>query len=87
MQWETKIELVKALNRGDNEKACEIVLNNEMDMQAWDMLLTGMDLCKCEEYRPILSKIKYYKSEISDNLKFREIFRMNTLINKLEENK
>lgn len=87
MEWETKVELAKALNNGDNKKVCDIVLNNDMDMQAWDMFLTGMDLRNYEEYRPLLDKIQENKSEISQNLKLREVLRMNTLLVKLEENK
>mgnify|MGYP000318977377 CR=1 FL=1 len=85
MEWETKVELAKALNNGDNKKACDIVLNNDMDMQAWDMFLTGMDLRNYEEYRPLLGKIKENKSEIVNNLKLREVARMKLLIIRLEE--
>lgn len=85
MEWETKIELAEALNDGDNKKACEIVLNNEMDMQAWDMFLTGMNLSQCEDYRPILSKLKENKKDISEKLGLREFLRMNTLIKELED--
>lgn len=87
MEWETKVELAKALNNGDNKKVCDIVLNNDMDMQAWDMFLTGMDLRNYEEYRPLLGKIQENKSEISQNLKLREVTRMKLLIIRLEENK
>lgn len=86
MIWETKIELAKALNNGDNKKVCDIVQNNDMDMQAWDMFLTGMSLVNYEDYRPLLDKIKENKIEISQNLKLREILRMNTLIISLEKN-
>lgn len=58
MEWETKVELAKALNNGDNKKVCDIVLNNDMDMQAWDMFLTCMDLRNYEDYRPLLGKIQ-----------------------------
>lgn len=34
MEWEIKVQLVKALNTGNNKEACEIILKNEMDMQA-----------------------------------------------------
>lgn len=85
MECETKVELAKALNNGDNKKACDIVLNNDMDMQAWDMFLTGMDLRNYEEYRPLLGKIKENKSEIVNNLKLREVARMKLLIIRLEE--
>ena len=87
MKWETKIELSEALNNGNNEKVCDIILSNEMDFQAWDMFLTGMDLRNYEDYRPLLGKIQENKPEISQNLKLREVLRMNTLLVKLEENK
>lgn len=87
MEWETKVELAEALNDGDNKKVCDIVLNNDMDMQAWDMFLTGMDLRNYEDYRPLLGKIKENKSEIVKNLKLREVTRMKLLIIRLEENK
>lgn len=87
MEWETKVELATALNKGDNKNACEIVLNNEMDTQAWDMLFTGMDLSKCEDYRPLIDKIKENKRELTHNLRFREVLRMNLLIVILNEDK
>lgn len=87
MEWETKVELAEALNNGDNKKVCDIVLNNDMDMQAWDMFLTGMDLRNYEDYRPLLGKIRENKSEIVKNLKLREVTRMKLLIIRLEENK
>ena len=87
MEWETKIELAESLNNGDNEKACDIVLNNDMDLQAWDIFLTGMDLRNYEDYHPLLVKIKENKSEIVKNLKLREVTRMKLLIIRLEENK
>lgn len=87
MEWETKVELAEALNDGDNQKVCDIVLNNDMDMQAWDMFITGMDLHNYEDYHLLLGKIQESKSEISQNLKLREVLRMNTLLVKLEEHK
>jgi hypothetical protein len=35
MEWEIKVQLAKALNTENNKEACEIILKNEMDMQAW----------------------------------------------------
>lgn len=46
MEWEIKVQLAKALNTGNNKEACEIILKNEMDMQAWNMFVCGMDLIK-----------------------------------------
>ena len=50
MKWETKGQLAKALNNGNNKKVCDIILSNEMDMQAWDMFVFGMDLNKSDDY-------------------------------------
>ncbi|WP_337793616.1 hypothetical protein [Phocaeicola plebeius] len=87
MEWKTKVELAEALNDGDNKKVCDIVLNNDMDMQAWDMFLTGMDLRNYEEYRPLLGKIQENELEIMKKLRLKEVMRMNILLVKLEENK
>ena len=84
MEWETKVELAKALNNGDNKKVCDIVLNSDMDMQAWDIFLTGMDLRNYEEYRPLLGKIQEERPKIEEHLKLREFIRLITLIEKLE---
>lgn len=82
MEWEQKVKLAEALNTGNNKEVCYIILNNEMDMQAWDMFLTGMDLRQYEDYRPLLPKIR--ENEITQNLGIREVLRMNTLIVELE---
>ena len=84
MEWETKVELAKALNNGDNKKVCEIVLNNDMDIQAWDMFLCGMDTKRYEDYLPILSKIKEERPKIEEHIKIRDFIRLITLIEKLE---
>lgn len=85
MEWEVKVKLARYLNKGESDKACELVLNNDMDLQAWDMFLTGMDLRDYEAYKPLLPKIEYAKVMISQNLGLMEILRMNVLIVKLEE--
>lgn len=84
MEWEEKVKLAKALNTGNNKEACQIILNNEMDMQAWDMFLTGMDLIQYEDYRPLLPKIRENEKDITQNLGIREVLRMNILIVELE---
>ena len=84
MEWDEKVKLAKALNTGNNKEACQIILNNEMDMQAWDMFLTGMDLRQYEDYRPLLPKIRENEKDICQNLGIREVLRMNTLIVELE---
>lgn len=83
MEWEEKVKLAEALNTGNNKEACQIILNNEMDMQAWDMFLTGMDLRQSDDYRPIIEKLLNSKKTICDNLGLREIIRMNALIKNL----
>lgn len=83
MEWEEKVKLAEALNTGNNKEACQIILNNEMDMQAWDMFLTGMDLRQSDDYRPIIKKLLNSKKTICDNLGLREIIRMNALIKNL----
>lgn len=80
MEWEQKVKLAEALNTGNNKEACQIILNNEMDMQAWDMFFTGMDLRQYEDYRPLLPKIRENEKDITQNLGIREVLRMNTLI-------
>lgn len=65
MEWEQKVKLSKSLNTGNNKEACQIILNNEMDMQAWDMFLTGMDLRQYEDYRPLLPKIRENEKDIT----------------------
>lgn len=85
MEWEVKVKLATYLNNGESDNACELVLNNDMDLQAWDMFLTGMDLRDYEAYKPLLPKIKDEKVMISQNLGLREILRMNDLLVKLEE--
>lgn len=80
MEWEEKVKLAEALNTGNNKEACQIILNNEMDMQAWDMFLTGMDLRQPEDYRSIVDKLVNDSKSIYENLRFREFLRMNLLL-------
>lgn len=85
MEWEIKIELAKALNNGDNKKVCDIVLNNEMDSQAWVMFCTGVDLTKPEEYRPLLKKMKSLGPYTILMMGFKVFVRLCILIDILEE--
>lgn len=80
MEWEEKVKLAKALNTGNNKEACQIILNNEMDMQAWDIFLTGMELRQSEDYRSIVDKLVNDSKSIYENLGFREFLRMNLLL-------
>lgn len=80
MEWEEKVKLAKALNTGNNKEACQIILNNEKDMQAWDIFLTGMELRQSEDYRSIVDKLVNDSKSIYENLGFREFLRMNLLL-------
>lgn len=70
MEWSNKTELCSLLNRGEYEKALNIVLENidEMDEQAWDMFFNGMLLTKeciqpnIEQHRVIVQKTKDMQS-------------------------
>lgn len=84
MEWEIKVELAKALNNGDNKHACDIILNNEMDMQAWDMFIVGMDLKKSQDYIPLYDKLLSVKDEYIKQAGIRETLRFGTLLSKIE---
>lgn len=55
-----------------------------MDLQAWDMFLTGMDLRQSEDYRSIVDKLVNNGEYIYENLGFRECLRMNLLLEQLK---
>lgn len=80
MEWEIKVQLAKALNTGNNKEACEIILKNEMDMQAWNMFVCGMDLRKCEDYRCLLDKIISVKDDFIKQAGFFEALRFEMLV-------
>ncbi len=80
MEWEIKVQLVKALNTGNNKEACEIILKNEMDMQAWDMFVWGMDLRKCEDYRCLSDKIISVKHDYIKQAGVAETLRFGMLV-------
>lgn len=84
MEWEIKVELAKALNNGDNKQACDIILNNEMDMQAWDMFIAGMDLKKSQDYIPLYNKLLSVKDEYIKQAGIRETLRFGVLLSKIE---
>lgn len=83
MKWETKVKLAEALNNGDNKEVCEIIQNNEMDMQAWDMFVCGMDLRQFEDYRCISDKIDSIKHEYIKHAGIAESMRFGMLVLKL----
>lgn len=85
MEWEIKVELVKALNNGNNKEACDIILNNEMDMQAWDMFISGMDLMKSSDYASLYDKLLFVKEEYIKQAGIRESFRFLALLSILED--
>lgn len=83
MEWKEKVKLAEALNTGNNKEACQIILNNEMDWQAWDIFVCGMDLTKFEDYRCLYEKIIFVKdgyikqATILHSLRFRMlVFRL-----------
>lgn len=80
MEWEIKVQLVKALNTGNNKEACEIILKNEMDMQACDMFVWGMDLRKCEDYRCLSDKIISVKHDYIKQAGVAETLRFGMLV-------
>lgn len=84
MEWDIKVELAKALNNGDNKQACDIILNNEMDMQAWDMFIVGMDLKKSQDYIPLYDKLLSVKDEYIKQAGIRETLRFGALLSKIE---
>lgn len=83
MEWEIKVQLAKALNTGNNKEACEIILKNEMDMQAWNMFVCGMDLIKCEDYRCLSDKIISVKDDFIKQAGFFEALRFEILVSEL----
>lgn len=80
MKWEIKVQLAKALNTGNNKEACEIILKNEMDMQAWNMFVCRMDLRKCEDYRCLSDKIISVKDDFIKQAGFFEAWRFEILV-------
>lgn len=84
MEWETKVELAKALNNGNNKDACKIILNNEMDMQAWDMFICGMDLREYNDYKCLYDKLMVVKEEFIKHAGIAETLRFSALISKIE---
>lgn len=85
MVWGIKVELVKALNNGNNKEACDIILNNEMDMQAWDMFISGMDLMKSSDYASLYDKLLSVKEGYIKQAEIRESFRFLALLSILED--
>jgi hypothetical protein len=83
MEWEQKVKLVEALNAGNNKEACQIILNNDMDMQAWDMFVSGMDLKKYDDYRSLSDKIVSIKNDYIKYAGIVEVLRFGMLIYKL----
>lgn len=80
MEWEIKVQLAKALNTENNKEACEIILKNEMDMQAWNIFVCGMDLSKCEDYRCLSDKIISVKDDFIKQAGFIEAWRFEILV-------
>jgi hypothetical protein len=83
MEWETKGQLAKALNNGNNKKVCDIILSNEMDMQAWDMFVFGMDLNKSDDYMSLYDKLFSVKDEYIKQAGIVAALRFRYLLSKL----
>lgn len=83
MKWETKGQLAKALNNGNNKKVCDIILSNEMDMQAWDMFVFGMNLNKSDDYMSLYHKLLSVEDEYIKQAGIRAILRFRYLLSKL----
>lgn len=50
MDWNTKIEMVKALNKGNYEQAVSIFSKDkDWDYQTIDMFINGFNLSECTE--------------------------------------
>lgn len=83
MKWETKEQLAKALNNGNNKKVCDIILSNEMDMQAWDMFVFGMNLNKSDDYMSLYDKLFSVKDEYIKQAGIGATLRFRYLLSKL----
>lgn len=83
MEWEAKKRLAEALNDGDNKQACEIILNNEMDMQSWDIFVCGMDMTKCEDYRCLSDKIVAVRRDYVNHACISDVIRFGMLMSEL----
>ena len=64
MDWNTKIEMVKALNNGNYEQAVSIFSQDEdWDSQAIDMFITGFNLSEYRLLEPLKERILNTDSE------------------------
>lgn len=77
MDWNTKIEMVKALNKGNYEQAVSIFSQDEnWDSQAIDMFITGFNLSEHRLLEPLKERILNTDSE---DLSFRASLRWETI--------
>lgn len=83
MERETKEQLAKALNNGNNKEVCDIILSNEMDMQAWNMFVFGMNLNKSDDYMSLYDKLLSIKDEYIKQAGIRSTLRFRYLLSKL----
>ena len=59
MTWEDKVEMVRLFNNGLYEEAIDFFgKQDDWDVQACDMFVTGMDLSKCEMCLPLDERIQ-----------------------------
>lgn len=83
MERETKEQLAKALNNGNNKEVCDIILSNGMDMQAWNMFVFGMNLNKSDDYMSLYDKLLSIKDEYIKQAGIRSTLRFRYLLSKL----
>ena len=55
--WEQKVELCSFLNQREYGQALDIVINNDMDEQGWDMFFQGIELTN-DSINPLIDKHK-----------------------------
>ena len=83
MERETKEQLAKALNNGNNKEVCDIILSNEMDMQAWNMFVFCMNLNKSDDYMSLYDKLLSVKDEYIKQAGIGSTLRFRYLLSKL----
>ena len=75
--WEQKVELCSFLNQGEYAQALDIVINNDMDEQGWNMFFEGIELTN-DSINPLIDKHKvvFQKAKDCKTSSFRIAIRM-----------
>lgn len=83
MEWELKVTMVGYINSNDDESLIKFLNENinNMDLQAWDMLITG-----CDVDSKVWEVIKDYIPFDDDNFGFQTSFRLELIKQILESN-